>query len=144
METVYRLSIPGRFDQLERVCQLIGQVASEAGLGEEESGRCQLAVDEACTNIIEHGYGGEDRGTIELICQVHEGELVITVQDHARPFDPTEVPPPKLNVSLDEIQVGGLGIYFMRQVMDAVEFTYEGGGNKLVLVKRRAEDPPAT
>ena len=140
MDKVYQLSIPGRFDQLERVCQLVGQVASEAGLGEVESGRCQMAVDEACTNIIEHGYGGEDRGTIELHCQVREGELVITVQDHARLFDPTEVPPPNLNAPLDELKVGGLGIYFMRQVMDAVEFTYEGGGNKLVLVKRRAPD----
>jgi serine/threonine-protein kinase RsbW len=144
MNKVHRLTIAGRFDQLERVCQLIAHVASEAGLGEEECGRCQLAVDEACTNIIEHGYGGEDRGTIELTCQVREGELVITVQDHAQQFDPTEVPPPKLNAPLDEIKVGGLGIYLMRQVMDAVEFTYEAGGNKLVLVKRRGQEPPAT
>jgi serine/threonine-protein kinase RsbW len=139
MDKVYRLSIPGRFDQMERVCQLIWQAAQEAGLDEAEAGRCQLAVDEACTNVIEHGYGGEDRGTIDLICQVHEGELVITVLDHAAPFDPSEVPPPKLGASLDEVKVGGLGIYFMRQVMDAVEFSYEGGGNKLVLVKRRAQ-----
>jgi serine/threonine-protein kinase RsbW len=139
MDKVSRLSIPGRFDQLERVCQLIGQAALEAGLGEVEAGRCQLAVDEACTNVIEHGYGGEDRGTIDLVCQAREGELVITIQDHAQPFDPDEVPPPKLNATLDELKVGGLGIYFMRQVMDAVEFSYEGGGNKLVLVKRRAQ-----
>ncbi len=144
MNKVHRLTIAGRFDQLEHVCQLIEQAAGEAGLGKEECGRCQLAVDEACTNIIEHGYGGENRGTIDLVCQVAEGELVVTVQDHAQPFDPTEVPPPNLNAPLDEIKVGGLGIYFMRQVMDAVEFTYEGGGNKLVLVKRRGEEPPAT
>jgi serine/threonine-protein kinase RsbW len=139
MDKVYCLSIPGRFDQMERVCQLIGQVALEAGLGEAESGRCQLAVDEACTNIIEHGYGGEDRGTIDLVCQVRPEELVITLHDHAQPFDPSDVPPPKLNAPLDELKVGGLGIYFMRQVMDAVEFSYEDGGNKLVLVKRRAQ-----
>ncbi len=144
MDKVYSLTIAGRFNELEHVCQLIGQAASEAGLDEEECGRCQLAVDEACTNIIEHGYGGEDRGTIDLVCQVHEGELVVTVQDHAQPFDPNEVPPPNLNAPLDEIKVGGLGIYFMRQVMDAVEFSYEGGGNKLVLVKRREKEPPAT
>jgi serine/threonine-protein kinase RsbW len=139
MDKVYRLSIPGRFDQLERVCQLIGQTALEAGLGEIESGRCQLAVDEACTNVIEHGYGGEGRGTIDLVCHVREGELVVTIQDHAQLFDPNAVQPPKLNATLDELKVGGLGIYFMRQVMDEVEFSYEGGGNKVVLVKRGAQ-----
>ena len=139
MAKVHRLSISGRFDQLERVCEFIEHAAREAGLGEEGVGRCQLAADEACTNIIEHGYGGEGRGTIDLTCQVHDGELVITIHDHARPFDPSGVPEPKLNASLDEIKVGGLGLYFMRQVMDAVEFSYEAGGNKLVLVKRRPQ-----
>src|SRR5512143_1975434 len=63
MAKVHRLSISGRFDQLERVCEFIEHAAREAGLGEEGVGRCQLAADEACTNIIEHGYGGEGRGT---------------------------------------------------------------------------------
>jgi serine/threonine-protein kinase RsbW len=139
MDKVYQLSIPGRFDQLERVCHLIEQAAREAGLGEVEAGRCQLAVDEACTNVIEHGYGGEDRGVIDLVCQVREGELVVTILDHAAPFDPNQVPAPQLNASLDELKVGGLGIYLMRQVMDAVEFSAEAGGNRLVLVKRQPD-----
>ena len=137
MSKVYQLSFPGRYDQMERVCHLIGEAAREAGLDETEAGRCQLAVDEACTNIIEHGYGGEDQGTLDLTCQVSAGELVIIIRDHARPFDPSDVPSPNLSATLDELKVGGLGIYFMRQVMDAVEFSYEDGGNKLVLVKRQ-------
>jgi serine/threonine-protein kinase RsbW len=140
MATEYRLSFPGRYDRMEQVCRLVGEAAAEAGLGEVESGRCQLAVDEACTNIIEHGYGGEDRGSIQITCNVHDGELVITIHDQAQPFDPSEVPAPNMNVSIDELKVGGLGLYFMRQVMDAVEFSYEDGGNKLVLVKRKHED----
>ena len=63
-----------------------------------------VAVDEACTNIIEHGYGGEDRGMIEIACEARDGELVITIQDHAQPFDPSEVPPPNLNATLDELK----------------------------------------
>jgi serine/threonine-protein kinase RsbW len=133
----HRLSISGRYDCLAQVCDLVEQSAKEAGLGKVESEHCQLAVDEACTNIIEHGYGGEDLGAIDILCETHAGELVITVHDHAKPFDPSEVPPPNLNVTLDELKVGGLGLYFMRQVMDAVEFSYEDGGNKLVLVKHK-------
>ncbi len=136
MDKVYQLSIAGRFNELEHVCQLIGQAASEAGLNEEECGRCQLAVDEACTNIIEHAYEGEGRGSIDIHCDPEPGELTITIEDRGKPFDPDSVPEPRLNTNLEEMQVGGLGLYFMRQVMDAVEFSYSNGSNKLVLIKR--------
>jgi serine/threonine-protein kinase RsbW len=122
---------------MEQVCDFVGQAALEAGLGDVAAGRCQLAVDEACTNIIEHGYEGEDRGSIEVTADPRDGELVITIQDHAKFFDARQVPQPNLNVTLDELKVGGLGLHFMRQVMDAVEFSYQDGGNRLVLVKRR-------
>ena len=133
----HRLTISGRYDCLAQVCDLVEQSAVEAGLGKIESQHCQLAVDEACTNIIEHGYGGEDLGVIDILCEAHDGELVITLQDQAKQFDPSEVPAPNLKATLDELKVGGLGLYFMRQVMDAVEFSYEGGGNKVVLVKHK-------
>ena len=75
--------------------------------------------------------------TIDIVCEPGDGELVITIEDQAKPFDPGSIPEPHLNTSLEEIQVGGLGLFFMRQVMDAVEFTTDDGSNKLVLVKRR-------
>lgn len=138
METV--LKVPGRYDRLEQIAKFVEQSGAEAGLDTVAICRCQLAVDEACTNIIEHGYQGEDRGPIEIACEGGSGELVITISDQARPFDAETVPEPQLGGDdLDELQVGGLGLYFMRQVMDAVEFTREEGGNKLVLVKRREE-----
>jgi serine/threonine-protein kinase RsbW len=132
-----KLTVPGRYDRLEQICDFVMQAAAEAGLSESEASRCQLAVDEACTNIIEHGYEGEDRGVIQIGCDVGGGELTITLQDWAKRFDPTTVPEPKLNAPVEDLGIGGLGIYFMRQIMDAVEFSYENGSNKLVLVKRR-------
>ena len=136
----HRLNVPGQFDRLEQISKFIEQSGLEAGLDETSICRCQLAVDEACTNIIEHAYAGEGHGRIDICCEPEPqaGELVITIEDHGQPFDPNSVPAPQLNVDLDEMQVGGLGIYFMRQVMDAVEFSYADGSNKLVLIKRRA------
>lgn len=134
-----KLSVPGRYDRLEQICDFVVQAATEAGLSDADASRCQLAVDEACTNIIEHGYGGENRGRIEIICEGADGEMTITIQDWARRFDPSSVPEPKLSATVEDMGIGGLGIYFMRQVMDAVEFSYENGSNKLVLVKRREE-----
>ena len=131
------LTVPGRYDRLEQICAFVAEAATEAGLDDMESNRCQLAVDEACTNVIEHGYDGEDRGQIEISCKAYPGELTIIIQDFAARFDPTSVSEPERGASLEEMRIGGLGLYFMRQVMDAVEFSYENGGNRLTLVKRK-------
>jgi len=133
-----KLSVPGRFDRLEQLGHLVAEAAREAGFDEADVNRCQLAVDEACTNIIEHGYGGEDRGKIEILCEPRKGELTITIWDQAKQFDPNAAPLPKLDASIENLGVGGLGLHFMRQVMDRVEFSYEKGGNKLILMKRQA------
>jgi serine/threonine-protein kinase RsbW len=135
------LTVPGRYDRLEQISKFIEQAGQAAGLDEVAVCRCQLAVDEACTNIIEHGYEGEDRGEIELACAPGDGELVITISDQAKRFDPEAVPEPILDASLEDMQVGGLGLYFMRQVMDAVEFVHEDGTNRLILVKKRESGP---
>lgn len=131
------LHVSAKFDRLEQISKFIEQAGLEAGLGETAICRCQLAVDEACTNIIEHAYEGEDRGSIDICCEPEAGELTITIEDQGKPFDPNSVPEPQLNTNLENMQVGGLGLYFMRQVMDAVEFSYEDGSNRLVLLKRR-------
>jgi len=135
----YSLTVPGRYDRLEQIAKFVELAGEAAGLDTVAICRCQLAVDEACTNIIEHGYQGEDRGPIEIECAAGAGELVITISDQARPFNAEAVPQPQLGDDLDDVQVGGLGLFFMKQVMDAVEFTREEDGNKLVLVKRREE-----
>jgi serine/threonine-protein kinase RsbW len=131
------LTVPGRYDRLEQICEFVADVAVEAGLDETAISRCQLAVDEACTNIIEHGYGGEDIGVIDITCVAGQDEMLIKIHDHAPPFDPTEVPQPTLDAALEDVKIGGLGVYFMRQVMDVVEFSYENGGNTLTLIKRK-------
>lgn len=131
------LTVPGRYDRLEQICNFVAEAAVTAGLDEMASNRCQLAVDEACTNVIEHGYGGEDRGQIEISCDTRPGELTIVIRDWARRFDPDGVAAPQLGANVDDMKIGGLGLYFMRQVMDAVEFSYDGGGNRLTLVKRK-------
>ena len=132
----HRLHVPGQFDRLEQISKFIEQSGQEAGLDETAICRCQLAVDEACTNIIEHAYEGEGRGGIDIRCEPEAGELTIVIEDQGKQFDPDSVPMPQLTTKLEDMQVGGLGLYFMRQVMDAVEFSYQDGSNKLVLVTR--------
>ena len=90
--------------------------------------------------MIEHAYAGVV-GEIELTCTIPEyGRLDVVIHDHGQSFDPAAVSEPKVGdgASLDAMQAGGLGLYFMRKLMDEVRFDFSPGyGNTLYMVKRK-------
>ena len=101
-----------------------------------------MAVDEACSNIIEHAYGDELAGDIVCTIEIAPHKLTVVLQDQGRCFDPTQVAQPDLSASLKDRLLGGLGVYFMHQLMDCVEHHYEPGtGNVLRMVKQRTPPP---
>jgi serine/threonine-protein kinase RsbW len=94
------------------------------------------AVDEAATNIIVHGYAGKP-GIIQVSVGREKDSLVVSLQDRAPAFDPLQVPPPDLTLNLMQRHPGGLGIYFIRQFMDQVQYRpLPQGGNELELIKK--------
>ncbi len=132
-------TFPGRFEQIEAICDLVDQAAQTAGFDESMNYACQLAVGEACENIICHGYKGEERGEIEITLRAKSGELTIELQDSAPPFDPSSMSLPNLEGGIED-QVGGLGLPIIRRVMDEIEYSYRGNRNRLTLRKRCNSD----
>ncbi len=130
---------PGCFESLEKISDLVVRAATKAGLDDRAVYAVQLAVDEACTNIIEHAYGGEGKGNIECSIQVCRGEIKIILRDHGLPFDPKKVRKPKTHVPLEDLEPRGLGIFFMRNMMDEVQFEFCSDVNILTMVKRSQE-----
>jgi serine/threonine-protein kinase RsbW len=115
----------------------VGQIARHAGLSDDAIHHCQLAVDEICTNIIEHGYRsmyGEQ--FIEIECQRLDDQFVMTIKDNAPFFDPMQRPSPNPNMSLEERKGGGWGVFFVRKIMDEVIYRRVGQQNHLILIKR--------
>ena len=129
---------PGWFESLGKIAEFVTRAAAAADLGANATYAVEMAVDEACTNIIEHAYGGEGRGDIECTCQVDNEGLTVTLRDSGRPFDPLAVPEPDISASLGERQEGGLGLYLIRKLMDEVHFEFSSDtGNVLTMVKRK-------
>jgi len=128
----------GYYKNLDRIRAFVLEAAEYAGLGERAAYAVQSAVDEACTNIIEHAYGGEGRGEIICTC-IDTGEgLRVVLQDFGKSFNPDSVPDPQVNVPLEDVKVGGLGIFFIRKLMDDVKFEFTPNrGNILTLFKRK-------
>jgi len=134
------MKINGHLDQIERIGRFIQEAAQDAGFDEMESYACELAVCEACENIILHGYGDDSTGEIEVAVQTEPDNITIELWDDAPPFDPAN-DPTKLDRSTDNPPVGGLGLVIIHKVMDDVEYNRREGRNQLSM--RRARKSPA-
>jgi anti-sigma regulatory factor (Ser/Thr protein kinase) len=129
-----------RLNNLEKVYDYVAKYAIKAGLNEAEVYAVQLAVDEATTNIIEHGYGRECSNRIDVTCEVLDDGLKVVLYDDAEPFNPDDVPEPETNVPLEEIKPRGLGVFLMRKMMDEVQFqSTPDRGNTLTMIKHHAK-----
>lgn len=129
-------TFPGNYKSLEAISEFIILQAEQAQFSPSEVYAIQTAVDEACANIIDHAYGGENLGKIHIQVSELQNGLRIDLKDHGEPFDPSEVPDPDITSPLEIRKERGLGIFFMRQLMDKVIFKFsQSEGNILTLVK---------
>ena len=95
----------------------------------------KLAVDEACMNIITHGYAGMNPGSIILSVEQSPQQVRINITDFGHAFEPSEAPAPDLEAGINGQEMGGFGLYFIYQTMDEVNYETTGGCNRLTLVK---------
>jgi anti-sigma regulatory factor (Ser/Thr protein kinase) len=124
---------------LAQVAEFVGETMRTANWNDDEVYHVQMAVDEACSNVVEHAYGPGWQGDIDLTCCIEdEGDLIVSIRDNGKPFDPSAVPEPPIGADLENLPEGGLGLYFMRRLMDQVTFQFDQqNGNVLTMVKRR-------
>ena len=125
-----------RADNLQRARDVVRAAASRKGYSSETVDCVVLAVDEACSNIIRHGYGESRTGDIILeVLYIHD-ELIFRLTDFADPVDKAKL----RSRDLDDVRPGGLGIHLIRKVMDSFEYldAPQGVGNILELRKKGA------
>ncbi|MFA4877829.1 MAG: ATP-binding protein [Methanoregula sp.] len=139
MSSSFSLTIKPDLNEIPRISIALEGVMKNHSFVEEEILDTQLAVEEAITNVIVHGYEDRD-GEIMIGCRATKGIVEIQIEDTAPPFDPLSLPEPDLTGSVDDRKIGGLGIFLIRQVMDSIVYRYEDNKNILVLVKRKTAD----
>lgn len=126
-----------KFENLDSIREYVGMGAKDAGFNDSDIYAVQLAADEACSNIIEHAYGNDDTGLLECSYSFDGEYLVLTFKDYGCFFDPTSVSDPDLTSSLEQRQIGGLGLFLIKNLMDDVQYESHGeAGNVLTLKKR--------
>jgi serine/threonine-protein kinase RsbW len=134
----FEIELESKIDSLPVISDFIddtlGRFQADAGT----IYKIQLAVDEASTNVINYAYGGES-GPLKIVLELAGENILITIIDKGKPFDPTTIPLPDVSSDLEDRKIGGLGIFFMRQLMDDISYSFDPvEGNKLTLRKNIA------
>ncbi len=129
------ITLQNQLSEIPRMTTFIREVLEDIGLDEHLAMTIRLAVEEAVVNIIQYAYNDKQEGSVILCMTVTEQWLEIVLTDQGIPFDPTERPAVDIEAPLEERQVGGLGIHFMRQLMDSINYERINGQNVLTLRK---------
>lgn len=138
-----QICLSAELESLPRFRNFIETTISDyPGIDEHVIYDLKLAVDEACTNIITHGYAGMNPGSIILNLNVSQDEVVMAITDFGHQFEPSEAPAPDVNAVLDDLPTSGFGLYFIYQAMDGVAYETTEAGNILTLTKKLSGSAP--
>ena len=131
-----RLRINAQLENVEDACDFVAKFARDIGLDDEAVYHCYLAVEEICTNIIEHGYRyhGNNK-VIDIECAAKPRGLEIIVIDDAEKFNPLNLREPDPAAPLNDRKTGGWGVYFVRKYMDFIDYQYVQNRNQLIMEK---------
>jgi len=130
-------TFPANYSSVRLICNIVADRAKSISFSSRDLYGIELAVDEACANIIDHAYGGENLGTIDLFVQTENNEIKIILEDNGKAFEPAEVLPPDLESPLEIRAERGLGLFLIKTLMDDVFFDAPKPGlNRLTMIKR--------
>jgi len=133
MSLIIAVILPARIDSLSRGLALVVECATAAGFPPQRVMEIELAVEEALANICLYAYPNGS-GEVEVRCtQDERRHLSIELIDAGIPFDMLARPAPDFTVDAAQRQIGGLGIPFIRALMDNATYHREGARNILRL-----------
>ena len=138
-DLLVKLQMPSNPEALCLVRATLERATELLHFQEAQSRAIVRSVDEALANVIRHAYQGKSGLPIEVTCRrvrVNKDGAPVTgleilMEDSGVALDPAKLK----GRALDELRPGGLGLHFMRQSMDEVEFSHENGKNQLRMVK---------
>lgn len=129
------ITIPSDALYLKIIRSVVAAVGKIFNFSQKDINAIELATNEACANIINHAYDNEPFHRIQITICGYPEKIKIELKDNGKKVSPEEIKSRKL----DEIRPGGLGVHFIRSLMDEVIFDQEyKNGNRLTLIRERS------
>lgn len=125
--------------EISRMAEIVHEYGRTHSFGKEVVEEINLALEELISNIILHGYGEDGDLGIDVSLNLKGDTLYIVISDDAQPFNPLEIDDPDIDLPVEERQIGGLGVFLTKQVMDKLEYEVRDGRNVVLLEKQVSE-----
>lgn len=135
MSQRYQITRAAELESLSVFREFISDCCSRHNVPKETVFELKLAVDEACTNVIKHGYKGMDPGSIILSFRIEPDRIMVQITDFGHVFEPADAPKPDVEAALADRPLGGLGLFLIYQTMDNIEYESSEDGNTLTFTK---------
>ncbi len=136
-ERTFQLHVPSSTENLSMIRDFVGSIGERAGMTPDELLKLELAVDEACANVIEHAYGSDTTREVTVKATLDSEAVQIQIVDTGCGFDPTAIEDVDLEQLIRDRKSGGLGLQLIRKLMDEVQYQIvPGQKNELRMVKR--------
>jgi anti-sigma regulatory factor (Ser/Thr protein kinase) len=130
------LVIGNAIAEMEKVVHLVNRFGADHDIPQDVINDLNLCLDELLSNTISYGYEDQDIHSIVVNLSLTDGRLIAEIQDDAKPFDPREGTPAALGGTLQSRKVGGLGIHFVKTLMDEVGYRRMGKRNVVRIEKK--------
>jgi serine/threonine-protein kinase RsbW len=128
------IELPGTTDNLPQLQEFILAGAARNHALPEVLLKLEMVLEEVFLNIVNHGYSGDRTGNIKAGCTFSDDKgFIVRIIDHGPPFDPSSRPDPDTSLSVEDRNIGGLGIFLVRKMADHVEYQRSDGRNILDL-----------
>ena len=131
-----KLAINNSLSHVHEVNDFVKSIGEELNLAENDSQNLKLAIEEAVVNVINYAYPTDEEGKIDIEATATPTYLRVKIIDSGVPFAPTDAPDVDTSLSAEERQIGGLGIFLVRQLMDTINYERIDGKNILTLTKK--------
>ncbi|MBN2409017.1 MAG: ATP-binding protein [Candidatus Aminicenantes bacterium] len=132
------MRVQSELKELDKVRRFLKANLENLELSEEDIYKIELSLVEMCTNIIRYAYPRE-KGEIAIKAWHEKGVFSLEIRDNGVPFDPRQVKRPTLKEMINREEMGGLGIFLARKLMDRFAYRREDGQNILTMSKKAHE-----
>jgi len=135
-----KISLANRLAEIAPLADRVAAFCAERRVSESVAFRINLALEELLTNTIKYGYADQRAHEIVIELQQSGDSVTVEIVDDGKPFDLTQAPTPDLDAPIEQRAIGGLGLHFVRTMMDEVRYCRDGSRNRVTLVKRTTPD----
>lgn len=130
-----RIILPATVERLSDAVDFVSEALAKHDIPQKTITQAAISVDELFTNIANYAY--PDRaGLVSVACSVQPDAFSIELSDFGRPYDPLAKADPDVTLSAEDREIGGLGIFLAKKLMDDFTYRYENGLNRVVLTKK--------